>query len=102
MTITQNGDVVNYSKAGTLRTAEMVVAAPTGFTGTATFTPAAASHTAGDVNGGAQEIVFTPTPPTGARLRIVSGTLQIQWRDHRDHGVEAAPAQRHATLGIGR
>ena len=90
MTITQNGDVVNYSKAGTLRTAEMVVLAPVGFTGTATFTPAAASHTNGDVHGGAQEIEFTPEPLSGSRIRIVSATLQINggtvetttWRLH--------------------
>ncbi len=46
-----------------------------GYTVAATFTPAAASHTASDVVGGAQE--FAIGAPAGAGLRIVSATLMI-------------------------
>lgn len=54
----------------------------------ATFTPAAASHVAGDVNGGAQE--FALGAPAGAFVRIVSANLRINnatiettaWRLH--------------------
>jgi hypothetical protein len=54
----------------------------------ATFTPAASSHTAGDVVGGAQE--FALGAPSGAFVRIVSANLRINnatiettaWRLH--------------------
>jgi len=64
------------------------------FSASATFTPAAASHVAGDVNGVATEFVFRDrnggVPATGSHLRIVSATLQINggtiettaWRLH--------------------
>lgn len=45
------------------------------FATSATFTPAAASHVAGDVNGGAQ--TFAIGAPTGASMRIVSASLLI-------------------------
>jgi hypothetical protein len=45
------------------------------YSASATFTPAAASHTAGDVNGGAQE--FTSMGPSGGRVIITSATLEI-------------------------
>jgi hypothetical protein len=48
---------------------------PTAFSSSATFTPAAASHTAGDVNGGAKE--FTNLGPSGAQIMITSATLEI-------------------------
>lgn len=46
-----------------------------GYTIAATFTPAAASHTGGDVVGGAQE--FAIGAPAGSILRIVSASLLI-------------------------
>jgi hypothetical protein len=46
-----------------------------GRSATATFTPAAASHTAGDSNGVAQE--FTGMGPTGAHVLVTSATLTI-------------------------
>ncbi len=65
-----------------------------GFSGVATFTPAATSHTAGDSVGGAVEFVFKDRnggpPSAGSHVRIVSATLQINggtiettaWRLH--------------------
>jgi hypothetical protein len=63
---------------------------PTGgsYSASATFTPAATSHTAGDSNGVAQEFAFGAT--SGGRIRIVSATLRINsatiettaWRVH--------------------
>ncbi len=58
------------------------------FAASATFTPAATSHTAGDSNGTAQE--FALAAPTGATIRIVSANLRINsataeasaWRLH--------------------
>jgi hypothetical protein len=58
------------------------------YSASATFTPAAASHVAGDSIGVAQE--FALLAPTGSRLRITSATLQINggtiettaWRLH--------------------
>jgi hypothetical protein len=51
------------------------------FSGSATFTPAAASHTAGDVNGGAQEFVLRDRqggiPEPGSHLRVVTASLRI-------------------------
>jgi hypothetical protein len=64
------------------------------YSAAATFTPAAASHTAGDANGVAAEFVFLnrdgAPPPAGQALRITSATLQINggtiettaWRLH--------------------
>lgn len=46
-----------------------------GYRASATFTPAAASHVAGDVHGGAQE--FALGAPSGSHVRIVSATLRI-------------------------
>lgn len=54
----------------------------------ATFTPAAASHTAGDVNGGAQEFALAANNAghlmiTSATLRIDGGTAEATaWRLH--------------------
>ncbi len=58
------------------------------YSASATFTPAAASHTAGDSNGTAQEFAFGAI--SGSRIRIVSATLRINsatiettaWRVH--------------------
>lgn len=64
------------------------------FSAAATFTPAAASHVAGDVNGVATEFVLRDRngnpPATGSHLRITSATLRINgatiettaWRLH--------------------
>jgi len=46
-----------------------------GVSAVATFTPAAASHVAGDVHGGAQE--FDLAAPSGGRIKINSISLQI-------------------------
>jgi hypothetical protein len=52
-----------------------------GYVATATFTPAATSHTAGDCNGAAAEFVFLNNngapPPPGSQLRIIWASLQI-------------------------
>lgn len=58
------------------------------YSAAATFTPAAASHVAGDSIGGAQE--FALIGPSAGRVRIVSATLEIDgatiettaWRLH--------------------
>lgn len=58
------------------------------FAASATFTPAATSHTAGDSVGVAQEFAFGA--PTASRIRIVNATLRINsatiettaWRVH--------------------
>lgn len=58
------------------------------YSASATFTPAASSHTAGDVNGGAQN--FASIGPSGGRIMITSATLEIDggtaeataWRLH--------------------
>lgn len=51
------------------------------FSGSATFTPAAASHTAGDVNGTAQEFVLRDrdgaAPIAGSHLKIITASLTI-------------------------
>lgn len=51
------------------------------FRGSASFTPAAASHTAGDVNGGAQEFALRDSQggslSTPSTVLITSATLQI-------------------------
>lgn len=47
----------------------------TGLNASATFTPAATSHVAGDVHGGAQEFAFGA--PSGSTVRIVSAQLRI-------------------------
>lgn len=52
----------------------MAVGFPT-FSAAATFTPAAASHVAGDVNGGAQE--FALAAPAASLLRIVNASLMV-------------------------
>lgn len=89
MTIGTIGDTKTYSKGGTAtETADLVVVASTGLVASATFTPAAASHTAGDVVGGAQTFAFGA--PAGSVIRIVSATLRINnatiettaWRLH--------------------
>lgn len=46
-----------------------------GYSASATFTPAAAEHTAGDVVGGAQE--FALGAQSGALLRIVGASLRV-------------------------
>jgi hypothetical protein len=58
------------------------------YTGSATFTPAANSHTAGDCNGAAAE--FANVGPAGAKALIVSATIKVSntaaeatgWRLH--------------------
>ena len=45
------------------------------FSASATFTPAAASHTAGDVNGVVQK--FAAMGPAGGRIMITSATFEI-------------------------
>lgn len=88
MTVTANGDTVNYDKAGSQRTADMVKIAPCGLVASATFTPAATSHTALDSVGGAKAIDFGAI--SGSTIRIVSATLEIDgatiettaWRLH--------------------
>jgi hypothetical protein len=50
-------------------------AATVGYNASATFTPAASSHAAGDVNGGAQE--FTSMGPSAGRIMITSASLEI-------------------------
>lgn len=60
----------------------------TAFSASATFTPAAASHVAGDVNGAAAE--FTAIGPSAGRVMITSAALEIDggtaeataWRLH--------------------
>ena len=47
----------------------------TAYSNAATFTPAANSHVAGDVNGGAQE--FKGMGPSGGQIMITSATLMI-------------------------
>ena len=47
-----------------------------GYKAAATFTPAAASHVANDVNGGAQE--FTSMGPSASNIMITTATLEIQ------------------------
>lgn len=46
-----------------------------GFSASATFTPAASSHTAGDSNGTAQE--FAQIGPPGGRIKIVGQSLLV-------------------------
>lgn len=46
-----------------------------GYAASATFTPAAASHVANDVNGGAQEIALAA--PTASTFMITSASLEI-------------------------
>lgn len=46
-----------------------------GFQASATFTPAAASHVAGDVHGGAKEFANIGDP--GSYVKILSGSLRI-------------------------
>jgi hypothetical protein len=64
------------------------------YSASATFTPAAASHTGGDVHGGAQEFALLDrlggAIPTGASVRITSVTMRVDgatiettaWRLH--------------------
>lgn len=64
------------------------------YSASATFTPAAASHVAGDANGTAGTFTlrdrFGGAPPSGASVRITSATLEIDgatiettaWRVH--------------------
>lgn len=51
------------------------VVAGQGFSASATFTPAASSHAAGDCNGAAAEIDFNA--PSGSRIMITSASLEI-------------------------
>jgi hypothetical protein len=51
------------------------VVAGQGFSASATFTPAAASHVAGDCNGAAAEIDFNA--PAASRIIITSASLEI-------------------------
>lgn len=48
-----------------------------GFVASATFTPAATSHTGGDVVGVAQALAFTPAPTSGGLIRITGVELLI-------------------------
>jgi hypothetical protein len=53
----------------------MLVQHANGFSSVATFTPAATSHTNGDVVGGAQE--FSQIGPPGGRVKIIGASLLI-------------------------
>lgn len=59
----------------TLTDTSLTVTVTGAYSASATFTPAAASHTAGDVNGGAQE--FTSMGESAGRVMITSATLKI-------------------------
>jgi hypothetical protein len=49
------------------------------FHANATFTPAAALHEAGDVNGAAQQLAWVgEAPPSGSRFMIISSQLEIR------------------------
>lgn len=65
-----------------------------GFKGSASFTPAANSHTAGDANGAAAEFVFSPAPPSGAEIMITDAELEI------DGGTAEATAWRLYLYGV--
>lgn len=81
-------DNINPASAANPFPVAMYPVAAQGYGVSATFTPAAASHVAGDVVGGAQE--FATGAPSGAALRIVSANLRINsatiettaWRLH--------------------
>lgn len=48
-----------------------------GFKGSATFTPAASSHTAGDCNGAAADLSLSPAPPSGSVVMITDAEFEI-------------------------
>src|SRR5262245_37062745 len=48
-----------------------------GFTASATFTPAASSHTAGDCNGAAAQFSFSPAPVSGSVVMITDAEFEI-------------------------
>jgi hypothetical protein len=83
MTITANGDSFNYLQGAIPRTAELVGVVPvnsaggtqTAFSASATFTPAASSHTAPACNGAAQS--FASMGPSAGRIMITSASLEI-------------------------
>ncbi len=56
-------------------TTNLVALTAQSYSASATFTPAAASHVAGDVNGGAQE--FTTIGPSAGRIKIIGASLAI-------------------------
>jgi hypothetical protein len=47
------------------------------FSASATFTPAASSHTAGDCNGAAGTFTLSPVPPSGAIIKITDIEMEI-------------------------
>lgn len=67
---------------------DVVTLPSAGYSSSATFTPGASSHVAGDTNGAAAE--FTSMGPSGGAIIIVSATLQVDnssaeataWRVH--------------------
>lgn len=69
-------------------TARLISGGGVGLAASATFTPAATSHVAGDVHGGAQ--LFDLGAPSGSVIRIISANLRINgatiettaWRLH--------------------
>lgn len=65
------------SGAGTGPFAFMPVITGQGFKGSATFTPAAASHLAGDCNGAAADFALLPTLPSGAVVMITDAEMEI-------------------------
>lgn len=79
----------------------------------ATFTPAAASHVAPDVHGGAQEFVLLNSrgapPAPGSTVRITSATLQINgatiettaWRLHLYNVTPPSAIADDATFDVG-
>lgn len=90
MSIVTNGDTFNYLRGAINSTAELVgirnpggtlINDPTALIGlssvsaSASFTPAASSHTAGDANGAAGTFAFAA--PSGSRLMITTATLEI-------------------------
>lgn len=48
-----------------------------GFKGSAAFTPAASSHTAGDCNGAASDLSLSPAPVSGSVVMITDAELEI-------------------------
>lgn len=80
------------SATDTSTAAPFPVAPYASYSASATFTPAAASHTAGDVNGGAQE--FASMGPSAGRVMITSASLEI------DGGTAEATAWRLALFNI--
>ena len=70
-----NGALGDAADDGTVMTLDGYLAATTGFSAAATFTPAASSHVANDCNGAAG--TFSNMGLSAARIMITSATLEI-------------------------